>query len=159
MVYEVVCTESYLDIGLLIEENDKLKPKRVLARASAYSSEPEYGGVEILTWVHTGVFLSKDEWEHISYNKPTDHILSELGIDKKINLKKVMSKNFKNADYTTEPYHMRDYENILEDDYMSREEMAIALVKLYAEHMHTNNGNHNEDYAEAVAIAIRMLTE
>lgn len=26
---------------------------------------------------------------------------------------KVMSKNFKNANYTTEPYHMRDCENIL----------------------------------------------
>lgn len=135
MVYEVVCTKSYLDIGLLIEKNDELKPKRVLARALAYSSdpEPEYGGVETLTWVHTGVFLSKDEWKNISCDKATDQILSELGIEKKIEKE--------------------------EDGYMSTDEMAIALVKLYAEHMHTNNGNHNEDYAEAVAIAIRMLTD
>ena len=86
MVYEVVCTKNYLDVGLLIEKNYKLKPKRVLARASAYSSkpEPEYGGVETATWVNTGVFLSKDEWKNISYNKATSQILSELGIKKKI---------------------------------------------------------------------------
>lgn len=85
MKYEVVCTKNYLDIGLLIEKNDKLKPKRVLARASAYSSdpEPEYGGVETLTWIHTSVFLSKDEWIKITYDKSTDQILSELGISKK----------------------------------------------------------------------------
>lgn len=86
MVYEVVCTKGYLDVGLLIEKNDKLKPKRVLSRASTYSSnpEPEYGGVETLKWVNTGVFLSKDEWKKISYNKGTDQILNELGIKKKI---------------------------------------------------------------------------
>ena len=146
MVYEVVCTKSYLDIGLLIEKNDELKPKRVLARALAYSSdpEPEYGGVETLTWVHTGVFLSKDEWKNISCDKATDQILSELGIEKnqilsELGIEKKIEKE--------------------EDGYMSTDEMAIALIKLYAEHMHTNNGNHNEDYAEAVAIAIRMLTD
>lgn len=84
MVYEVVCTKSYLDVGLLIEKNYKSKPKRVLARASTYSNEPEYGGVETLTWIKTGVFLSKDEWKNISYNKATSQILSELGIKKKI---------------------------------------------------------------------------
>lgn len=86
MVYEVVFTKSYLDVGLLIEKNDKSKPKRVLSRAYAYSSsfEPEYGGVETITWINTGVFLSKDEWKNISYNKATDQILSELGISKKI---------------------------------------------------------------------------
>ena len=84
MVYEVVCTKSYLDVGLLIEVNDKLKPKRVLARASTYGNDTEYGGVETLTWVNTGVFLSKDEWANVSYNKGTDQILSELGIEKKI---------------------------------------------------------------------------
>ena len=85
MVYEVVCTKSYLDVGLLIEKNGKLNPKRVLARASASSSdpEPEYGGVERLTWVNTGIFLSKDEWIKITYNKGTDQILIELGISKK----------------------------------------------------------------------------
>lgn len=44
------------------------------------------------------------------------------------------------------------------NNYMSTDEIAIALVKLYAEYMHTNC-NHNEDYAEAIAIAIRMLTD
>lgn len=83
MKYEVVCTQGYLDVGLLIERNDKFKPKRVLARASKYSSDSEYGGVEALTWVNTGVFLSKDEWKNISYNKATDQILNELGIEKK----------------------------------------------------------------------------
>ena len=84
MKYEIVCTKSYLDIGLLIETNNELKPKRVLARASTYSTDSEYGGVETLTWLKTGVFLSKDEWKNISYNKATDQILSELGIYKKI---------------------------------------------------------------------------
>ena len=44
------------------------------------------------------------------------------------------------------------------NNYMTTDEIAIALVKLYAEYMHTNC-NHNEDYAEAIAIAIRMLTD
>lgn len=91
MVYEVVCTKSYLDVGLLIEKY-KSKPKRVLSRASTYSSnpEPEYGGVETLKWVNTGVFLSKDEWKKISYNKGTKQILNELGIikNKDINMNK-----------------------------------------------------------------------
>ena len=44
--------------------------------------------------------------------------------------------------------------------YMTTDEIAIALVKLYAEHTCCmNKGVHNEDYAEAVAIAIRMLTD
>lgn len=84
MVYEVICTEHYLDVGLLIGKNDKSKPKRVLARASTYGSNGIYGGVETLAWVNTGVFLSKDEWKNISYNKSTDQILDELGIEKKI---------------------------------------------------------------------------
>ena len=58
----------------------------------------------------------------------------------------------------------RYVESILMDEisekesYMSTDEIAMALVKLYAEYMHTNC-NHNEDYAEAIAIAIRMLTD
>ena len=84
MVYEVVCTQSYLDVGLLIEKNHESKPKRVLSRASLYGSDTEYGGVEIQTWINTGVFLSKEEWQKISYEKDTNQILSELGIEKKI---------------------------------------------------------------------------
>ena len=83
-LYEVVCSESYLDVGLLIEKNNKLRPKRVLARSSSSNDEPYYGGVETIGWINTGVFLSKDEWKQISNNKPTDQILSELGINKKI---------------------------------------------------------------------------
>lgn len=83
MVYEVVCTKNYLDVGLLIEKTYHSKPKRVLARASTYSSDHEYGGVETLTWVNTGVFLSKEEWKNVSYNKATEEILNELGIVKK----------------------------------------------------------------------------
>ena len=78
-LYEVVCTKSYLDVGLLIEKNNKSKPKRVLARTSTYGSN-EYGGVETVTWINTGVFLTKDEWKDISYNKGTSQILKELGI-------------------------------------------------------------------------------
>lgn len=83
MKYEVVCTQSYLDVGLLIETNNKFEPKRVLARASTYSSDREYGGVEMQTWVKTGILLSKKEWVDITYNKYTDQILKELGIDRK----------------------------------------------------------------------------
>ena len=84
MKYEVVCTPSYFDVGLLIETNNKRKPKRVLARASFYGSETEYGGVEVQTWVNTGVFLTKEEWKKITYEKGTNQILNELGIEKKI---------------------------------------------------------------------------
>lgn len=83
MLYEVVCTESYLDVGLLIETNSEFKPKRVLGRASTYRNDSEYGGVETLNWIHTGVLLSKKEWIKISYNKDTDKILYELGIVKR----------------------------------------------------------------------------
>lgn len=83
VVYEVVCTKRYLDVGLLVEETKELKPKRVLARAATYSPRcGEYGGVEHCQWVGTGVFLSVSEWRKITYNKRTDQILSELGIKK-----------------------------------------------------------------------------
>lgn len=94
MVYEVVCTQSYLDVGLLIEKSHESKPKRVLARASYYGSDTEYGGVEVQTWINTGVFLSKEEWQKLSYEKNTNQILSELGIEKKI-------KKEKDEDMTT----------------------------------------------------------
>lgn len=83
MVYEVVCTKSYLDIGLLVEKN----PKRVLGRASTFGNKTkygvgEYGGVELVKWVNTGVYLTIDKWIRISYNKSTDEILNTLGIKK-----------------------------------------------------------------------------
>lgn len=83
MKYEVVCTKHYHDIGLCLETNNKLEPKRVLSRATYYGSDTEYGGVETVTWVKTGVYLTKDEWKNISYNKGTDEILRDLCIEKK----------------------------------------------------------------------------
>ena len=47
----------------------------------------------------------------------------------------------------------------MENNNMTSDEIAKALVKLYAEYVFTNDGNHNESYAEAVAVSIRMLTE
>lgn len=44
------------------------------------------------------------------------------------------------------------------NDYMSTDDVAALLVKLYADYMHYY-GNGSDDYAKAVAIAIRMLTD
>lgn len=131
MIYEVVCTSSYLDVGLLVEKNSKSEPKRVLAR-TYNGEEREYGGVESQAWVNTGVFLSKDEWNNISYKKDTNDILKELGIEKKINSK--------------------------EEDYMTTDKIAALLVQLYADYQHYY-GSGNDEYAEAVGIAIRMLND
>ena len=43
------------------------------------------------------------------------------------------------------------------DDYMSTDEIAVALVKLYAEYRSFTGDN--DDYAYAVGVAIRMLTD
>lgn len=98
MRYEVVCTKEYLSVGLCVEINKNLKPTRVLARPFPYSSTdvneygiPEYGGVELLDWINTGVFMSPKEWADISYNKPIDQILRELGIEKKMKEEKDMT--------------------------------------------------------------------
>lgn len=45
-----------------------------------------------------------------------------------------------------------------EDNYMSTDKVAALLVKLYAEYR-ANTGCHEDDYAEAVGIAVRMLTD
>ena len=93
MTYEVVCTKSYLDVGLCIERDKNLKPTRVLAREFDYSTaDGEYGGVELLDWIDTGVFLSKYEWRKLSHNKSTDQILRDLGISKK-NVLKTTERN------------------------------------------------------------------
>lgn len=110
MKYEVVCTKHYHDIGLCLETNNKLEPKRVLSRATYYGSDTEYGGVEIVTWVKTGVFLTKDEWNNISYNKATDQILRDLCIEKKIEREDDdnMSEHFK---YVKEC--LKNYETVM----------------------------------------------
>ena len=83
--YEVVCTESYLDVGLCIETDRDSNPALVLAPCSIYSSDyfPKYGGVEYLNWIRTGVFLNRVQWRDISYNKSTPEILNELGIKRR----------------------------------------------------------------------------
>lgn len=52
------------------------------------------------------------------------------------------------------------YEN--NDDYMTTDEVATLLVKLYAD-FQCGTGNYDDDasekYAKAVGIAIRMLTD
>lgn len=42
---------------------------------------------------------------------------------------------------------------------METDDIAMLLVKLYAEYVVGNGGHHHEDYAGAVGIAIRMLTD
>lgn len=49
-----------------------------------------------------------------------------------------------------------EYQEVMNSD-MGIDEVATLLVKLYAEYMY-HNGCENEDYAKAVGIAIRMLT-
>ena len=45
-----------------------------------------------------------------------------------------------------------------EDNYMSTDEVAALLVKLYSEYR-ANTGCHEDDYAKAVGIAIRRLID
>lgn len=45
-----------------------------------------------------------------------------------------------------------------ENGNMSTDEVAALLVKLYAEYK-ANTGYHEDDYAKAVGIAVRMLTD
>lgn len=101
--YEVVCSKSYLDVGLVIEENDKSEPTRVLARSSTYNTYGEYGICPGMTWINTGIFLTKDEWVDITYNKPTDQILSELAI-KKENVNKKLDLIMKKEDIEPDSY-------------------------------------------------------
>lgn len=105
IVYEVVCSQHYLDVGLLVEKDSKSKPKRIRARSSTYSYRSEYGGVGYVTWINTGVFLSEKEWDEITYNKPTDQILKELGIVKSNNHAKPIK---------VERVNMKNYELIAE---------------------------------------------
>lgn len=81
MYYEVVCTKSYLDIGLLLVEH-KGVPKRVKSATTKFSTKTEYGYVECFL-VKTGVFLTEKEWDEITYEKTTEEIIKILKINKK----------------------------------------------------------------------------
>ena len=81
--YEVIYTD-FDDIGLLLENNEFSHPKRVLARNNSLNPDgrnPEYDGAEFVHWNHSGVYLTKEEWKHISYSKPVSSIFEELGIN------------------------------------------------------------------------------
>ena len=85
--YEVVCSEHCYDVGLLIEKDYNSKPKRI--RAKNYGSpKAEYGGVELINWINTGVFLSEKEWDEITYKKSTSRVLDYLGIERKTTMAK-----------------------------------------------------------------------
>lgn len=75
MKFEVVCTKKYLDVGLFISSSE------IRARCSEYNRKARYGGSHTM-WIGTGVFLTEDEWDKITYNKTTDEILNELHIKK-----------------------------------------------------------------------------
>lgn len=83
--YEVVCSKSYFDVGLYKGENE------IRSRASTYNPNGKYGN-GCTTWIKTGVFLLEDEWNKITYNKPTDQILNELHIRKENYKNKIMAK-------------------------------------------------------------------
>ena len=83
MAYEVVCTENYLDVGLLVEKDYDSNPQRILARNSTCSGLHGYGGIQHLTWIHTGVFLSVEKWKTLTLDKQTEEILEELQIKHK----------------------------------------------------------------------------
>ena len=44
------------------------------------------------------------------------------------------------------------------DDYMTSDDVAMMLVQLYGDYQHYS-GVSNDDYARAVGIAIRMLSD
>lgn len=80
-IFEVVCSEKYLDVGLCTETiPDSNKPKTVRAQYNGFNAY--YGGVDLMNWVHTGIYLTDREWNNISRGKTTDEILKALNIAK-----------------------------------------------------------------------------
>ena len=80
--YEVVIT-AYYDIGIAVETTIDNKPKRVLAACYTTSISPkpytpEYSGVKDTHWLHTGVYITYENWQTISCNKRFDQIYEEL---------------------------------------------------------------------------------
>lgn len=80
---EVVHTKHYLDVGLVIEHDKLGNPKRIRARYYASNPKAEYGGVDYVTWIKTGIFLSEKEWDKITLNKTTPQIIAYLKIERK----------------------------------------------------------------------------
>lgn len=75
--YEVVCSKHYLDVGLCTEKIPfSSKPKKVMSRNDGNITY--YGGVDLVEWINTGVYLTEKEWRVITRGKSTAEIISEL---------------------------------------------------------------------------------
>lgn len=79
---EVVHTPKYLSVGLLVKVDGKGNPEKILARYEKFSGDGCYGGVNAVTWMHTGKYMTVDEWNRLTQYKSTDEVLSALGIRK-----------------------------------------------------------------------------
>lgn len=69
-VGDVVMTRNLLDIGL-VAEVDGGRPAKILARDSGClpgDVPPQYGGINNITWYHTGVRMSPEDWKNLSRN-------------------------------------------------------------------------------------------
>ena len=79
---EVVHTQKYLDVGLLVKVDGNGNPEKILARYGQYSGSGCYGGLSFVRWQHTGKYMTVDEWNRLTQCKSTDEILSALSIRK-----------------------------------------------------------------------------
>lgn len=82
--YEIVFTSSFLDVGLCTEyKATGGKPAAVMARSSHYNGSPSYyGGVEMLDWVRSGVFVMKTDWLlRTNQQMSPEDVACEFGID------------------------------------------------------------------------------
>ncbi|MEE1503878.1 MAG: hypothetical protein UGF89_06515 [Acutalibacteraceae bacterium] len=81
---EVVHTPKYLDVGLLVKLDKNGSPEKILARYEKFSSSGCYGGLNSVRWLHTGKYMTVDEWNRLTQYKSTDEVLSALNITKKL---------------------------------------------------------------------------
>lgn len=79
---EVVHTPKYLDVGLLVKVDGNGNPEKILARYNQYSGSGYYGGLNFVHWMHTGKYMTVDEWNRLTQYKSTDDVLSALSIRK-----------------------------------------------------------------------------
>jgi len=108
LLYEVVHTKGVADIGLLTETLSDGTPKTILARSSKYNIDSQYGGTELLHWTHTGIFMTREEWNRISYETPT-HILRE-----RLGLGKSETESISRSDETKSMFCFEDWERVNE---------------------------------------------